>query len=223
MKRYIAVRKRSAVTHSWDVFRLPPALLILDPRLIIEISRLTAAAIDVPRPGTPSLVVGAFAGRKAVNAFAEGIPDFMLRIVAHVFPPQPMREKSLASFAPPPPVKRLQPPFFTIHSGGPALRTGKLGERDLFEGSIVTCNCSSVWGSARQKAAHEPLPRGEQRVCKRSGCLRGDPAAGRVAAEAGRKATPKRAEGRALRAGRGSGKAKDGTNGRPLVLAPQVK
>jgi hypothetical protein len=49
-----------------------------------------------------------------------------------------------------------------------------------------------------QKPLHEPLPRGEQRVCKRSGCLGGEPAAGRGASEAGRKATQKRAEGGAL-------------------------
>src|SRR6185295_7998477 len=38
-----------------------------------------------------------------------------------------------------------------------------------------------------------PLPRGEQRVRKRSGCLRGKPAAGSAATEAERKAIPKRA------------------------------
>ena len=42
------------------------------------------------------------------------------------------------------------------------------------------------------------LPRGEQRVCKRSGCLRGEPATGELARRSWAEGTPKRAEGGAL-------------------------
>ncbi|GLR89765.1 hypothetical protein GCM10007857_64790 [Bradyrhizobium iriomotense] len=75
--------KRAAIRPFRIAHRLSAAFLLFQPTLVIEIMRITAAAIDVVHPGEASFEFDPLDGRQAIDTFAERIPDFMFGIVGH--------------------------------------------------------------------------------------------------------------------------------------------
>src|ERR1700722_3416781 len=81
---HLPLRQRGSHGNLWYMDEASPFTLAhFDPGLIIEIGRVTATAPRVVSPGATDLDVGTFGRGQAIDAFAEWVPDLVLRVLRH--------------------------------------------------------------------------------------------------------------------------------------------